>query len=256
MVASRLSDDDLPLLSNAKRGGFVSVYSRCFLVVVLTVATTGSVAQPINIWTKSTSGNWEEPFWSMGRLPMAGDQVFVNNPGWKAVAIGASTMRNFPGSMEMQDLTVASPVDSFNTLLVNFTGFETPVKVTGRFTVESSAAAIVLGSLLHVTNTREFILNGTMRQADFSQVRTLMIHLGFQGSDAAYHLSNGVFSADHVLVDSRGLFNQEGGSSAISNLLLRNEGEFRLAGGELVGGQASIGDGRYAVFTQLGGDGR
>src|SRR5947207_7877105 len=185
-------------------GGFVSVYvySRWILVVVLTVATTASVAQPINTWTKSTSGNWGEPFWSMGRLPMAGDRVFVNNPGWKAVAIGASTMRNFPGSMEMQDLTVASPVDSFNTLLVNFTGFETPVKVTGRLTVESNAAAIVLGSLLHVTNAGEFILNGTMRQADFSQVRTLMIQLGFEASGAAYHFSNGVFSADHVLVES------------------------------------------------------
>jgi hypothetical protein len=226
-------------------------------VLTLTLATARtSLAQPSNSWTKPTSGNWEEPFWSLGRLPMVGDQVFVNSPGWKAVAIGASTMRDFPASMQMQELTIASPVDSFNTLLVNFTGFETPVKVTGCFTVESNAAAIVLGSLLHVTNTGDFILNGTMIQADFSQVRTLVMHLGAQASDAAYHFTNGVFSAHRVLVDSRSLFNQEGGSSTISNLSLINHGQFRLAGGDLVGGQASIGNGTSGFFTQLGGHAR
>src|SRR4051794_36731174 len=71
MTTICVSIDDSRRLSNAK-GGIVSVYSPWALVALLTVATTASVAQPINTWTKPTSGNWEEPFWSLGRLPMAG----------------------------------------------------------------------------------------------------------------------------------------------------------------------------------------
>src|ERR1051325_10801966 len=238
--------------------GFLRTNARAFsfFVVIWTLTVTPLIAANVNSWTKPNSGNWEEPYWSLGRLPMSGDSVFINNPGWKAVAIGASTLRDFPASMEMQDLTIASPVDSFNTLLVNFTGFERPVKVTGRFTVESSAAAIVLGSLLHVTNTGDFIVNGTVRQADFSQVRTLALHLGSEAFDSAYYFSNGLFAANVVLVDSRSLFNQDGGSGSVSNLSLINQGQFRLVGGELVGGQVSVGNGSAGTFAHLGGSGQ
>src|SRR5436190_10149292 len=86
------------------------------------VAPLSSSSQTINSWMKPSSGYWEEAQWSAGRLPAAGDRVMITNPGWKAVAIGAGTAQNFPQSLQMQDLTVASPVDSFNTLLLNFAG--------------------------------------------------------------------------------------------------------------------------------------
>jgi hypothetical protein len=238
----------------------VCVYSiRAFIVLsaVLIMTTALSLAQPINSWTKPTSGNWEEPFWSLGRLPMAGDRVMLNNPGWKAVAIRSSTAQNFPASLQMQDLTVASPVDTFNTLMLDFVGFSVPVQVMGRFTVESNAAAEAFSSVLLVTNTGEFIVNGTMRQAYGGDVRTRVMHLGYQAWDASYNFSNGVLNVgQQLIVDSRSIFNQEGGSSTISNILMRNQGRFRLAGGELVGDQAFIGNGSSAVATQSGGHAR
>src|SRR3954466_12083766 len=54
-------------------------------------------AAPTNTWTKPTSGNWEESYWSAGILPsMNFGAIEFRNPGFKALAIAPSTTTNYP----------------------------------------------------------------------------------------------------------------------------------------------------------------
>src|SRR5436190_5191140 len=94
------------------------------------VAVVPAVAE-VNGWTKQTSGYWEEPSsWSLEMLPDATQSVTFTNAGWKALAMGANTVQNFPQSMQIQGLQISAPTNSYNTLLMNFTGFEVPLQTT------------------------------------------------------------------------------------------------------------------------------
>src|SRR5690242_1717628 len=62
-----------------------------------------------NEWTKPSSGYWEESFWSLGRLPLDQDSVAFRNSNWKALAIGANTTANYPGSLSVNNLLVEAP---------------------------------------------------------------------------------------------------------------------------------------------------
>jgi hypothetical protein len=94
----------------------------------------------VNSWVKPASGDWQEPQWSLGILPGTGQVVMVTNQNWKAVAIGPVTTRDFPESLTVQSLTVASPGDSRNLLLMNYAGLQTPL--TTRFLTVASNSTI------------------------------------------------------------------------------------------------------------------
>src|SRR5439155_7440422 len=80
-----------------------------------------STQNGINEWTKGTSGNWEEPYWSLGELPSTNHaRIEIANSGFKAVAINYGTTINYPNSMRVRNLTIASPTNSYNTLLLNY----------------------------------------------------------------------------------------------------------------------------------------
>src|SRR5439155_10859951 len=81
-----------------------------------------------NDWTKPTSGNWEEPYWSLGELPSTNHSLIrIINPGYKAVAINYATTINYPDSLHIGSLTIDAAVDSYNTLLLNYAGLATPL---------------------------------------------------------------------------------------------------------------------------------
>src|SRR4051812_40259233 len=81
-----------------------------------------------NSWTKTISGYWEEPFWSLGHLPSASDEaIVVTNAGFKALAIGPSTVASAPGSLQINDLYVDAPTNSHNLLLLNYSGLNIPL---------------------------------------------------------------------------------------------------------------------------------
>src|SRR5688572_7597634 len=84
---------------------------RWFSVSLLFFVAVGRVVADTNSWTKPGSGNWEElASWSLGVLPDATQSVMFTNAGWKALAIGANTARNFPQSMRVQSLRVDAPI--------------------------------------------------------------------------------------------------------------------------------------------------
>src|SRR5512133_1427155 len=82
-----------------------------------------SVAGVTNDWTKATSGDWQESYWSLGGLPgLDQDLVALRNPGWKALAIGANTTANYAASLSLNNFLVEAPAGSFNQLLLNWAG--------------------------------------------------------------------------------------------------------------------------------------
>ena len=51
------------------------------LALALTPAAPASA--DTNEWLKPSSGYWEEPYWSLGRLPASQDAVLFDNSGFK-----------------------------------------------------------------------------------------------------------------------------------------------------------------------------
>src|SRR4051812_21857838 len=190
-------------------------------------ATAGS---DVNSWTKSSSGYWEEPFWSTGQLPSYADAaIMITNAGWKALAIGSGTTANYPNSLHIKSLTVDAPVDSHNLLLLNWAGVSVPLQadsmtVGTNGSLESHSSAMDVGTLR---------LDSQAVFADFGQSRFGSVQVG-RSSPAQLNLSNGWFSADELSVASGAVstFNQSGGSNQVSGRVsIDSEGFYNLSDG-------------------------
>jgi len=87
--------------------------ARVGWMLVAWVASFTAYSQT-NAWIKSTSGDWEEPEWSLGMLPGIGQAVQITNPGWKAVAIGVPTVvfGNGAAGLNLQQLEQIQFIDA------------------------------------------------------------------------------------------------------------------------------------------------
>jgi hypothetical protein len=214
----------------------------------------------VNSWTKPTSGDWQEQaYWSLGVLPDASQDIQFNNPGWKALAIGAQTAQNFPQSMQIGTLTVAAPADSYNTLLMNFSGFERPLQTTS-LSIHSNSSVVVLSSALEVSGN--VFLGGTFIQSDYSYVKVNGFLSVGRFNGGSYFLTNGTLVASGLDVGSGlgsgfGKFAQYGGSNNVGGVQVNTQGEFDVYGGEVNATNGiTVGGGDYAdlaSFYQYGG---
>src|SRR4051794_36474660 len=131
-----------------------------------------------NAWTNSASGYWEQPFWSAGVLPGT-NQIILFTNAWQALAIGASTVATHPETLQVEAVTVAAPSNSFNELLLNYPGFDSPFVVghdgtagtnslRGSLVVATNSAMVMLSSALEVNNSLggAFSIGGTFSQGD------------------------------------------------------------------------------------------
>ena len=202
----------------------------CFLALVLFAAPA---LANTNSWTKPTSCYWEEQaYWSLGVLPDLSQSVLFNNPGWKALAIGTNAARNFPDSLHIQELRVASPVDSHNVLFINFAGFEQPLQTTSVL-IGSNSAVVMQGSALEVISTSadgttgNLVVGGAFQQGDHSQVKVgRRLDIG-RVNRGAYFLTNGTLSAESEAVGlfaELALFVQYGGVHTVGALSVNTEG--------------------------------
>lgn len=239
---------------------------------------------PVNAWIKPTSGYWEEQTsWSLGVLPDATQAVVFTNAGWKALAIGPNTAQNFPQSMQVQSLQIAAPTDSFNVLLLNYSGFEVPLQTTS-LNVTTNGSVVALSSMLEVnagTNGNGGgigLLAGNFNQGDFSQVTlqgSLQIYYPIRyASDvvppAAYYLTNGTLTVNNGEgiggMRGPGQFVQYGGNHNVGghssvygggSIEFDSSGEFDIYGGQLTATNGIVvGSGDYAdsaYFYQYGG---
>lgn len=233
-------------------------------ILLCAITATAQQFNYINSWTKPTSGYWEESYWTYG-LPSQPDYAHVNfnSPGWKALAIGSSTVRDHPNSLRLSSLVVRSPSNSFNTFMLNYAGLQTPLQIAGAFTLGDNSAFLTLASALRVGD--QFFIDGTVNHGAQSDVSATTIHVGVFDR-GIYNLSNGVLTAgtldvgDWFNTHPRCAFTQEGGSNRLGRLELWTADYFMLAGdlradtiniaGE-VGGLFRQGGGRVAARTNV-----
>src|SRR2546430_10988462 len=113
----------------------------------LTVVAASPLAATINSWIKPASGDWQDQTaWSLGVLPAPDQTIMLTNQGWKAVAIGPATSQNFPESLNVASVSLGGSTDSFNLLLLNYAGFETPF-LAGSVNVGTNSGITALASV-------------------------------------------------------------------------------------------------------------
>jgi hypothetical protein len=215
-----------------------SVLLASFLLVTTASGQTGGA----NSWTKPSSGFWEEPYWSLGVLPNSSQSVFITNQNWKAVGITPSTAANFPTSMTVDSLTVQGAYDTFNTLLLQYVGTGSPLRVLNGITLKDMARILNFDSALIVQGGTIIVTNAQIVQ-DGGLIRTTNATMYLQNAD--YHLTNGVFEGGQVVlgfpVSAR--FNQYGGTAVISQLRFGYGADFGGGTYSLYGGNLSLPNG-------------
>lgn len=261
--------------------GVVRLCRNSISILSLVLIPMTSARADVNSWINPSSGNWEDQSsWSLGVIPDSTQFIEFTNAGWKALAIGPNTAQNFPQSMQIQGMQIASPTNSFNVLLLNFSGFAVPLQMTS-LNVGTNSSIMALSSMLEVNtdtngNGGNVILNGTVDQGDSSGVAvqgSLRIWDPVQfASDivapAAYELTNGsltVGGGEYIggmqgpaqFVQYGGVQNVGGNIGQPGSLVIDTGGEFDLYGGQLtvtngiVDGSGDFADG--ANFFQYGG---
>lgn len=225
----------------------------------------GPARAQVNSWTSSTSGNWEDtPSWSLGILPGTNQTIMLTNYGWKAVQISANTTQNFPQSLNVNSISISSPTNTFNTLLMNYSGLATPLTVQS-LSVASNSAMTMYSSALQLDgpNGVGMQVGGEFDQND-SIVAGNQINVGYIGP-GVYNLNSGFLDVSYLWVGGSysGVFNQNGGTNAfgitdiqggdyvLSNgffatTIYFNTGEFRQEGG-LLATNLTIYEGTYAL---------
>lgn len=211
-----------------------------------------------NEWLKPGSGYWEEPYWSLGRLPASEDAVLFENPGFKALAIGPSTLATAPQSLSVQSLTIEAPSNSFNQLLLNYAGLSAPLSVSSNLVIGTNGSLVshdsaVVAGTFNIGATAQFL---DQSAASFTNV--------FVGPDpgAELVLSNSTFAANFLQVGSlqspsSGVVNQSGGTNQVGTLAIHSGSGYTLADDGVLSGNAlemhTIGQIADSQFTQTGG---
>lgn len=212
----------------------------------------------MNVWTNSASGYWEEPHWSLGMLPGT-NQIIEFTNAWQALAIGASTVTNHPETLSVWSVTLAAPPNSFNELLLNFAGLQSPF-MPQRLMVYSNSGVVALSSALGTSNS-QFSIGGAFNQGSFSRVTAQILNVGDVGP-GVYNLTNGSVSATESYVGAfqgnpgYGLssrFNQFGGTN-MTALWVIPGGAYNLFDGIFEGDVMCWGEGfTGSSFNQSGG---
>jgi hypothetical protein len=227
------------------------VLHRSALCFFLIIASTLSLSGQVNSWTKATSGNWEEPVWSLGMLPGAGQSIMITNAGSKTVTVSTSTAQNFSQSLNVNSVVISSPATFSNSLRLNNAGVQMPLTVSS-MTIASNSSFFMLGSALQ--------LNGPMGVGmsiggQFTQVSSVVagnqLDIGYIGP-GVFNLESGLLSVGHVWIGGpfEGVFNQTGGTNRVGIVHLEPGGQYNFYGGDF---GATVYFGSGSLLTQKSG---
>jgi hypothetical protein len=231
--------------------------SAPFLRITFTsILTFSAIAAETNEWSKTTDGKWEEPFWSLGRLPDSSQSILIHSASQKTLQLDSTTAQQFPDSLTINQLVITGKT----TLLLDHLPAADPLRIdpgTNHFdslVLEKDTALVNLESALIVGNQTAGslrLVGGRLSQDGGSvQARSALMLNG-----AEYHLTNGLFEVEYLTVGvgsfiAKSFFNQHSGAAKVGVFDLDAE-TYRLFAGELlVCTNASL---KGGAFIQSGG---
>ena len=222
----------------------------------LLLATSTLFAVETNEWTKTTDGKWEEPFWSLGRLPDATQSILLSTDTAQTIKLDAITAQQAADSMTVHQLVVTGKT----TLLLDHVPASSALRVDSgtnhydALVLDTDSTLVNLDSTLIIGNPNAGTL--TVRHGRYFQdggsvqARGAFIYLG-----AECHLTNGIFESEFFTLGVgaftyRSVFNQYGGTVKVGTFDLDAE-TYHLFGGDLINRtNASL---KGGAFIQSGG---
>jgi len=234
---------------------------KSILILLVPGLVSIASAQVVNSWTKPTSGDWDDPSaWSLEVPPSSSQSVLIANSGWKAVAINPSTPVNFPDSMTVRNLTIRTAFGgATNTLLLNYAGTTTPLRVLNNLNVETNGRVLMLYSGMNVSNTLH--VGGVFDQEGGELTFTNSPATTMQVEGGSFNLTNGFVTGANMYLGGTndGYVNQDGGLASLGSLTLGTGLSYPSAtyllqsGWLIVGGKEVVGENGAGAFTQNGG---
>ena len=209
--------------------------------VALSLSTVSSAFAVTNEWTKTASGYWEEPYWSVGLPTVNQEAVAFRNSGWKALAIGTNTTARHPASLRVNNLIIDAPADSANQLLLNWAGLSVPLVVRSNLIIGTNGSLASHSSALQAATVD---LQGFAALSDSARAALGAITLSLGGAlnlnEAALTCSNLGFYGGTV-TQTMGVAVISGLASVSRLYPPRINDAYVLTGGFLNSGRASIG---------------
>ncbi len=188
--------------------------------------------------------------------------MYITNTGWKAVAIGPSTVQNFSNTLDVSSVILGGYTDSFNLLLLNYAGYGMSI-VAGSVNVGTNSGITALASILTVSTNSgpgDLSVFSAFNQGENAIVNAHVINLGDVTNAAAgagnYYQTNGTINADEISLANGSMFNQFDGTNTIGTLWMgaanssTNYGDYNMVGGWLTADSIEIYRGE---FNQTGG---
>jgi hypothetical protein len=225
----------------------MKIFHRLVFGLFCSCLSCSVFADPIiNAWISPTSGNWEDSQkWSLGSPPASGQTIMLTNQGWKAIAIGPNTASS-PAALDVSSVILGGYTDSFNLLLLNYAGFETPLQA-GSINVGTNSGITALASVLTISSNSgpgDLSIFSSFNQGEQATVNAHVINLGNVTNAGAgpgvYNQTNGIANADDVSLANGSTFNQFDGANLFGTLSIgsanpTNSGVYNMESGWLTG---------------------
>jgi hypothetical protein len=212
----------------------------------------------VNNWINPSSDKWEDASsWSLGISPAANQTVNITNAGYKAVNIDNATVSGFPNSLTVSNLNVAAPMNALSTLLLNYFGLGTPLKVLNDCTIGTNGTIDNFSSNFEVDGSNGGALSidgGTFTQQGGQTVVNTAVSVlngSFNATNGSLTLAGGL-TLGSIFEGNSSRAIQDGGSIAAQQIDIRSGGTYELVAGVLYainGSQCNAG----GSFIQAGG---
>jgi hypothetical protein len=208
----------------------------------------------VNNWVSPNSGKWEDSSsWSLATPPASNQFVTITDHGFISVNIDGTTVSTAPASMTVSNLLLSAPDQTYSTLLLNFFGLGTPLKVLNSCVMSNNSYLLNYGSSFEVDGTNGGL---TINGGSFQQVGGQTVATGSVNVTSGYlRATNANLTLGQLTLGTPGSYGyvQHDGGSIASAFVNVMRGSYSMAHGILYAIQGLQLSSDQAAFIQSGG---